>query len=110
MPDRRLVKNRDTAATRVAAVTVPQLEAPEIGARVRQLRIAREWTGDDLVAATGIPRSSLGAIEAGYYVPGITKLLALSMALHCSIEFLLLGEAGETDPASATAPASEHVE
>jgi putative transcriptional regulator len=44
--------------------------------RVKQLRLARGWTQEQLAAAVGVSRQSINSIERDRYVPSL--LLALT--------------------------------
>jgi molybdate-binding protein/DNA-binding XRE family transcriptional regulator len=50
------------------------------------------WTQVELARRAGIPRTTLGAIEAGQLTPSVTAALALAAALDCTVEELF-GEA-----------------
>jgi putative transcriptional regulator len=49
--------------------------------RVRELRIARDWTQEQLAKAVGVSRQSINSIERDRYVPSL--LLALTFARIC---------------------------
>ena len=51
-------------------------------------RKALGWSQDELAAQSGIPRSSVSAIEASRLTPSVTAALAVSKALQCSVEEL----------------------
>jgi molybdate-binding protein/transcriptional regulator with XRE-family HTH domain len=59
---------------------------------VAERRKARGWSQDQLAAASGTPRSSLSAIEAGRLTPSVTAALAVAKALECSVEELFGAE------------------
>lgn len=46
--------------------------------RVKELRIARGWTQEQLASAVGVSRQSINSIERDRYVPSL--LLALTFA------------------------------
>lgn len=54
-------------------------------------RKARGWAQEELAARSGIPRSSVSAIEAGRLTPSVTAALAIAKALECSVEELFAG-------------------
>lgn len=54
----------------------------------------RGWSQDELASASGIPRSSVSAIEAGRLTPSVATALAVAQALECSVEELF-GSGGE---------------
>jgi len=51
-------------------------------------RKARGWSQEELAVRSGIPRSSLSAIEASRLTPSVTAALALARALDVSVEEL----------------------
>lgn len=55
---------------------------------VADRRKARGWSQDELATQSGIPRSSVSAIEAGRLTPSVTAALAVAKALECSVEEL----------------------
>jgi len=55
---------------------------------VAERRKTRGWSQDDLAAQSGVPRSSISAIEAGRLTPSVTAALAVAKALECSVEEL----------------------
>lgn len=56
----------------------------------------RGWSQDQLAAQSGIPRSSISAIEAGRLTPSVTAALAVARALECSVEELFGTSSVET--------------
>lgn len=50
----------------------------EVANRVKELRIARGWTQEQLATAVGVSRQSINSIERDRYVPSL--LLALTFA------------------------------
>src|SRR5436190_15195075 len=63
-------------------------------------RAMRGWSQEELAARSGIPRSSVSAIEAGRLTPSVTAALAVAGALECSVEELF-GTGGQpTGPAT----------
>jgi molybdate-binding protein/DNA-binding XRE family transcriptional regulator len=55
---------------------------------VASRRAARNWSQEELAARSGIPRSSVSAIEAGRLTPSVTAALSVAHALECSVEEL----------------------
>ena len=51
---------------------------PAIQNRVKELRVERGWTQEDLANAVGVSRQSINSIERDRYVPSL--LLALTFA------------------------------
>lgn len=54
-------------------------------------RVAHGWSQVELARRTGIPRSSVSAIESERLTPSVTAALALARALECSVEELFGG-------------------
>lgn len=71
-------------------------------------RVARGWSQQDLAARSGVPRSSVSAVESRRLVPSVATALALAQALACSVEevFAPAGAAPTGDPAWAWPPPS----
>jgi molybdate-binding protein/transcriptional regulator with XRE-family HTH domain len=63
-------------------------KAKKISHPVAERRKALNWSQDDLSVRSGIPRSSVSAIEAGRLTPSVTAALAAAKALACSVEEL----------------------
>lgn len=61
-------------------------------------RKKRGWSQEQLAAASGVPRSSVSAIEAGRLTPSVSAALAVAKALECSVEELF-GGVGEASGA-----------
>jgi putative transcriptional regulator len=51
---------------------------PRVRNRVKELRVARNWTQQELAEAVGVSRQSINAIERERYVPSLE--LALTFA------------------------------
>ena len=56
---------------------------------IRKRRLNREMTQDELANQIGVDRSNIAKWEAGVHKPRVDMLLALSKALHCSVDDLL---------------------
>jgi putative transcriptional regulator len=71
--------------------------APNILNRVKELRIARGWTQEQLADAVGVSRQSINSIERDRYVPSLPLALTFARVFGCSIDeiFTLDGEMGE---------------
>ncbi|MDT0181029.1 helix-turn-helix domain-containing protein [Microbacterium sp. ARD31] len=67
-------------------------DALTIGRRVRQLRVARGMTLDDLASAVSRAPSQLSMIETGKREPKLTLLQAIARALGTTIDALLEAE------------------
>jgi transcriptional regulator with XRE-family HTH domain len=77
----KMTKNHDTrkGAPRVVLV----------GPRIRERRLAREWTLEQLAARSGIARQTLNAIELATLHPRLSTLLAIAEALGVPVTDLL---------------------
>lgn len=64
---------------------------PRITTRIRDLRRAAEplISQDKLSAITGIHKASISQIESGRQLPRLVQLVAISLALNCTINDLL---------------------
>jgi transcriptional regulator with XRE-family HTH domain len=60
-----------------------------IAVRVREIRVARQWTLDEAATALGISRRSLVMIERGDANPNLTTLLRLAGGLGVSLASLV---------------------
>lgn len=69
-------------------VAVSTLSAA-IGARVRQERLSRQWTLDQLAAAAGVSRRLLVSVEQGDANPSVGSLLKLSDSLGVGLPALV---------------------
>lgn len=65
--------------------------------RVKELRIARGWTQEQLADAVGVSRQSINSIERDRYVPSLPLALTFARVFDCSTDdiFTLDGEMGE---------------
>lgn len=66
--------------------------SPELHPLARH-RKRRGWSQEQLAAASGVPRSSVSAMEAGRLTPSVTAALAVAGALECMVEELFGGGA-----------------
>lgn len=71
-----------------------------LGARIREKRKERGWSGQQLGDVFGISRSSVSDWERGATRPDPDKLVRLAEALHTSVEYLL--ESTESKPVVIT--------
>jgi len=67
--------------------------------RLREYRLGRGWSQQQLADAAGVPRANVSAIEAGRLVPSTVIALRLAAALQCRVEELF-ALAGEEPPAT----------
>jgi len=59
---------------------------PDILNRVKELRIARGWTQEQLADAVGVSRQSINSIERNRYVPSLPLALAFAQVFGCSTD------------------------
>jgi putative transcriptional regulator len=59
---------------------------PTVHNRVRELRIARELTQEQLAAAVGVSRQSINSIERDRYVPSLPLALLLARVFRCPVD------------------------
>jgi putative transcriptional regulator len=60
--------------------------APTIQNKVKELRIARSWTQEQLASAVGVSRQSINSIERDRYVPSLMLALTLAQVFGCPVE------------------------
>lgn len=68
--------------------------APNILNRVKELRLARGWTQEQLADAVGVSRQSINSIERERYVPSLPLALTFARVIGCSTDeiFTLNGD------------------
>ena len=54
--------------------------------RVRELRLDRGWTQQQLADAVGVSRQSINSIECNRYVPSLELALTFAKVFACSME------------------------
>ena len=54
--------------------------------RVKELRLAREWTQEQLAEAAGVSRQSIISIERDRYVPSLLLALTFSRIFGCATD------------------------
>lgn len=59
---------------------------PTIINRVKELRIAKGWTQEQLAAAAGVSRQSINSIERNRYVPSLELALTFGRIFSCSTD------------------------
>lgn len=64
-------------------------EAEIFGRRLRELRLARNWTQEQLAEAAGITSTYTSDLERGEKVPSLTIVLRLARALDIAVSELL---------------------
>jgi transcriptional regulator with XRE-family HTH domain len=70
----------------------PDPLAARVGARIRQLRKAAEFTFDAFVEETSLGRGYLSELERGLVVPTIGTLARVARALELTIADLVVGD------------------
>ena len=72
---------------------------PNILNRVKERRIARGWTQEQLANAVGVSRQSINSIERERYVPSLPLALTFARVFGCSTDeiFTLNGAAREDE-------------
>jgi putative transcriptional regulator len=61
--------------------------------RIRELRIARGWTQQELAAAVGVSRQSINSIECNRYVPSLPLALMFARVFGRSTDEIFTLEA-----------------
>jgi len=59
---------------------------PGITNRVKELRIDRGWTQEQLAQAVGVSRQSINSIERDRYMPSLTLALTFARVFGCSTD------------------------
>ena len=59
---------------------------PTIHNRVRELRLARGWTQQQLADAVGVSRQSINSIECNRYVPSLPLALMFARVFGCATD------------------------
>jgi putative transcriptional regulator len=59
---------------------------PTITNRVKDLRIARGWTQQELADAVGVSRQSINSIERDRYVPSLPLALTFARVFGCTTD------------------------
>ena len=60
--------------------------ALKIQNRVKELRVNRGWTQQQLAEAVGVSRQSINSIERNRYVPSLLLALSFSRVFACSTD------------------------
>lgn len=56
---------------------------PAIKNRVKELRVARGWTQENLATAVGVSRQSINSIERERYIPSLPLALTFARVFGC---------------------------
>lgn len=68
--------------------------------RVREKRLARRWSQEELAGLAGISRAAVSAIEGQRLVPSVAAALSLANVLECSVEELFGASSAPADSPS----------
>jgi transcriptional regulator with XRE-family HTH domain len=79
-------------ATNIRHRTKPDPLAKSVGARVRALRVEKDWSFDAFVEETGLGRGYISELERGLVVPSLTALAKLAAALDVTVADLVLAD------------------
>ena len=60
----------------------------KVSNRVKDLRVERGWTQQQLAEAVGVSRQSINSIECNRYVPSLPLALAFARVFGCSTDDL----------------------
>lgn len=58
----------------------------QIKSRVKELRLDRGWTQQQLADAVGVSRQSINSIECNRYVPSLALALTFARVFACSTD------------------------
>jgi len=61
---------------------------PDVKNRVKEMRVARGWTQQELADAVGVSRQSINSIERERYVPSLPLALAFARVFGCPTDDL----------------------
>jgi len=67
---------------------------PEVSNRVKELRVERGWTQQQLADAVGVSRQSINSIERNRYVPSLVLALLFARVFACSTDEIFTLETG----------------
>ena len=60
--------------------------------RVKELRLAKDWTQQQLADAVGVSRQSINSIERDRYVPSLLLALTFGRVFGCSTDSIFVLE------------------
>jgi transcriptional regulator with XRE-family HTH domain len=67
------------------------MKVTKVGAKIRQLREAKEWSQSDLTRVAGLTNGLVSRLEAGTGNPSLKTLGAIAKALGVSVSELTQG-------------------
>jgi putative transcriptional regulator len=71
-----------------------ELDMPsQVSNRVKELRMERGWTQEQLAKAVGVSRQSINSIERNRYVPSLPLALTFARVFACSTDQVFTLEA-----------------
>jgi putative transcriptional regulator len=59
---------------------------PTVKNRIKELRLARGWTQEELAATLGVSRQSINSIENDRYVPSLPLALTVARVFKCATD------------------------
>jgi putative transcriptional regulator len=59
---------------------------PKVRNRVKEMRVERGWTQQQLADAAGVSRQSINSIECDRYIPSLPLALAFGRIFGCSTD------------------------
>ena len=62
----------------------------DIQNRVREMRLERGWTQQQLADAVSVSRQSINSIERNRYVPSLALALAFARVFNCATDTLFI--------------------
>jgi len=71
--------------------------ALQISNRVKDLRLRRGWTQQQLAAAAGVSRQSINSIECNRYVPSLALALVFARVFECATDEIFSLETARGD-------------
>jgi putative transcriptional regulator len=72
--------------------------------RVKELRVQRDWTQQQLADAVGVSRQSINSIERNRYVPSLSLALTFARVFACSTDDIFTLENPEIGTPHLDAP------
>ena len=69
--------------------------ADRVSNRIRQYRLQRELTQEELAKVVGVSRQSINSIEQGRYIPSLPLALRFARFFNCSMDELFELQEGD---------------
>jgi putative transcriptional regulator len=66
--------------------------APAVRNRVKELRMTRGWTQQQLAEAVGVSRQSINSIERDRYIPSLVLALSFARVFGCTTDEIFVLE------------------